>query len=84
VNERSGYSIVVVVWSACIESTEVMSLRGICSSEVGGVCSSEVTGFCSSEVAGICSSEVTVLLVSCARPLSLFTGLVLVGEVERP
>jgi len=30
------------------------------------------------------SSKRIVLLVSCTRPLSLFTGLVLVGEMERP
>lgn len=39
----------------------------------------------SSDVAvSVVSSEVTVSLVSCTRPLSLFTGLVLVGEMERP
>jgi hypothetical protein len=33
---------------------------------------------------GVGSSEATTSLVSCARPLSLLTGLVLVGEMERP
>ena len=32
----------------------------------------------------VCSLERIVLLVSCTRLLSLFTGLVLVGEMERP
>jgi hypothetical protein len=55
---------------------EQSGYSGVVFVSMGGAGSSEVVSF-----GGIGSSEVTV---SCARPLSLFTGLVLVGEMERP